>query len=102
MIKIQISGEALADLDEGFSFYENQGSGLGDYFTSQLHADIDGLKITAGIHGQPYRHLYRLLSRKFPYAIFYEFSHVRVLVVAVADSRRDPGWIKAHLNRRIP
>jgi len=31
-------------------FYEEQEPGLGDYFSSQLRADIDGLKITAGIH----------------------------------------------------
>lgn len=98
MIKIQISEDALADLDAGFCFYENQEPELGDYFSSQLRADIDGLKITAGTHCQPYRHLYRLLSQKFPYAVFYEFSDSRVLIVAVVDSRRDPGWIKTHLD----
>ena len=65
MIRVQISGDALDDLTEGFWFYEAQESGLGDYFLSQLRADIDGLKITAGIHRQPHRHVHRLLSRAF-------------------------------------
>ena len=30
MIRIQISDEALEDLDEGFWFYEAQEAGLGD------------------------------------------------------------------------
>ena len=100
MIRIQISSDGLADLNEGFWFYENQEPGLGDYFSSQLRADIDGLKVTAGIHRQPYRSLYRLLSRKFPYAIYYQFSAESVLVVAVVDCRREPKWIEAHLDNK--
>lgn len=64
MIQVRISGDALDDLGDAFVFYEVQEPGLGDYFLSQLRADIDGLKITAGIHRQPYRRLHRLLSRK--------------------------------------
>lgn len=66
MIRITISEDADVDLHDGFDFYEEQEPGLGDYFSSQLRADIDGLKITAGIHLQPHRNLHRLLSRKFP------------------------------------
>lgn len=99
MIRIRILGDALDDLKDGFMFYEAQEPGLGDYFLSQLRADIDGLKITAGIHRQPYRHLHRLLSRRFPYAIFYEFDGRLALVIAVVDCRRDPDWIRSHLDK---
>jgi hypothetical protein len=99
MIRIRISSDALEDLSDGFLFYEFQDRGLGDYFISQMRADIDGLKITAGIHRQPHRHLHRLLSRRFPYAIFYEFKDSEALVVAVVDCRRDPDWISEHLDR---
>ena len=47
---IQISEDALDDLNEGFLFYEAQASGLGDYFTSCLRADIEGLRFSAGVH----------------------------------------------------
>lgn len=99
MIQVSISSDALDDLNDGFRFYEVQERGLGDYFLSQLRADIDCLKITAGIHRQPHRHLHRLLSRRFPYAIFYEFDDSHALVVAVVDCRRDPDWIISHLDR---
>lgn len=36
MKRIQISSDALSDLNEGFLFYEQQNQGLGDYFTSSL------------------------------------------------------------------
>lgn len=99
MIRIRISEDALKDLHDAFDFYENQEPGLGDYFASQLRTDIDGLETTAGIHRQPYRDLYRLLSRKFPFSIFYRFAAGEALVVAVVDCRRDPEWITKHLSR---
>lgn len=99
MIRIIISEDAFTDLHDGFDFYEHQQPGLGDYFSSQLRADIDGLKITAGIHRQQHRDLHRLLSRKFPYSIFYRFTSEEVLVLAVVDCRKEPGWIARHLSQ---
>ena len=71
MIRIRISDEALEELTEGFWFYEGQEPGLGDYFSSHLRADIEGLKVTAGIHRKAYHDYHRPLSRVFPYAIYY-------------------------------
>lgn len=70
MKNIFISDDALADLNEGFDFYESQECGLGDYFLLCLRSDIDGLKFSAGIH-RKIEGFYRLLSRVFPYGIFY-------------------------------
>ena len=97
MINIRISVEALDDLDDGFWFYEAQEPGLGDYFSSQLLADIDGLKVTAGIHKQGGTGYHRLLSRKFPYAIYYTFENEAAIVWAVVDCRKNPEWIRKHL-----
>jgi hypothetical protein len=71
MIKVGISQEAFTDLNDGYWFYEAKESGLGDYFASSLRADIDGLKISGGIHRIVFRDYHRLLSRVFPYAIFH-------------------------------
>ena len=97
MIVIHLSEEAKEDLDEGFWFYELQQEGLGDYFTSCLKGDIEGLKVTAGIHQIFYEDYHRLLSRVFPYAIYYTFSENQVVIWAVVDCRRDPEWIAEHL-----
>ncbi len=71
MIRIQVSDEALHDLNGGFLFYEVQQVGLGDYFASCLRADIESLRVTAGTHRIVYCDYHRLLSRVFPYGIFY-------------------------------
>jgi hypothetical protein len=98
MTRIRIAPEAFADLNDGFQFYEIQESGLGDYFASCLRSDIDGLKITAGIHRMVFRDYRRLLSRVFPYAIYYTCESDEAVVWAAVDCRREPQWIKEHLS----
>lgn len=98
MIKIRISEEALADLDDGYRFYEEQETGIGDYFVSTLRGEIEGLLITAGIHKRVYRDYYRVLSRVFPYAVYYTLDHDEVVIWGVVDCRRDPEWIRDHLD----
>ena len=49
-MRIRILEAARQDLDEGYAFYESQEDGLGDYFIASVRADIEGLRISAGIH----------------------------------------------------
>jgi len=97
MTQILISEDAFEDLNEGF-FYETQDYGLGDYFTSCLRADVEGLRITAGIHKQ-IEGYYRLLSRIFPYCIFSTVEGNTATIWAVVDLRRDPEWILEKLKK---
>ncbi len=41
MRDVQISEDALEDLNNGYLFYEAQESGLGEYFAACLQADIE-------------------------------------------------------------
>ncbi len=97
MIRVEISEDAQADLNEGFLFYEAQQSGLGDYFTACLRADIEGLKISGGAHRVVYADYHRLLSKVFPYGVFYTVEGETAVVWARLDFRRDPEWIREEL-----
>jgi len=97
MIRVEISEDAQADLNEGFVFYEAQEPGLGDYFIACLRADIEGLKISGGTHRVVYADYHRLLSKVFPDGIFYTMQGGTVVVWAVLDLRRDPEWIREQL-----
>lgn len=96
-MKVEILDEAEQDLIEGFRFYEAQAAGLGDYFLDSLSADIDSLRLYAGIHplhlGQ-----HRLLSKRFPFAVYYEVLDHVARVNAVLDCRRNPAWISGRLS----
>ena len=61
MRRIQISKESVEDLIDGFRFYEAQDQGPGDYFTACLRADIESLRLYAGIHPIIYQDYHRLL-----------------------------------------
>ncbi len=95
-MKIKISESAYKDLADGYLFYESQMKGLGSYFQETLFSDIDSLKLYAGIH-PIYLEKYRLLSNRFPYAIYYRIESNLVIVSAVLDCRRNPNWIKNKL-----
>jgi hypothetical protein len=68
-VKTSIQPAALADLRRGFQFYERQGAGLGTYFLDSLYSDIDSLRLFAGIHTVHFGKFYRLLSKRFPFAV---------------------------------
>jgi plasmid stabilization system protein ParE len=96
-VKINILDLAERDLIEGFRFYEAQEAGLGSYFINNLYSDIESLALYAGIHEKPFKDYYRLLSRRFPFAIFYTFSEGSVSIHAVLDCRSNPAWLRARL-----
>lgn len=98
-MKIVIQSSALADLADGFDFYEEKEPGLGGYFLDSLYSDIDSLQFYAGIHIVHFGKYHRLLSKRFPCGIYYQVEENTILVRAVLDLRRDPKWIKRRLRQ---
>ncbi len=91
--EVVILSEVADDLNDGKAFYEQRESGVGDYFWDSLFADIESLIIYAGIHCRAHG-LYRMLARRFPYAIYYEIVDEVAYVVAVLPMRRSPARIQ--------
>ena len=96
-MKLQILDMAQDDLVEGFRFYEEKEEGLGDYFLSNLFSDIESLKVFGGIHRKTYKGFYRVLSKRFPFAIYYTIGDDTVWIRSVVDCRRRPSWVRRHL-----
>ncbi len=96
-MKIRILGAASRDLIEGYRFYQQQSDGLGDYFLDSLYSDIDSLLISAGVHEVHFGGYHRLLSKRFPFAVYYRLDGSTALVYAVLDCRRSPAWIRKKL-----
>ncbi len=74
-MKLEILPSAMNDLYLGRLFYDNQKKGLGDHFVNSLFSDIDSLLLYAGIHIKE-GHFYRLLSERFPYAVYYKIKKI--------------------------
>ncbi|MST93980.1 MAG: type II toxin-antitoxin system RelE/ParE family toxin [Pedosphaera sp.] len=95
-MKIAILPSARDDLADGFDFYERQREGLGNYFQESLFSDLDSLQLYAGIHLKVFGY-YRLLSKRFPYAAYYDLEGQTSRVWAVLDCRQDPAFIRRRL-----
>jgi plasmid stabilization system protein ParE len=95
-LKVRILDLAEADLLHGSRFYERQGPGLGQYFLDSLYSDIESLRLFGGVHRRVFG-FHRLLSNRFPYAVYYRISATEIDVWRVLDCRRDPHWIRNEL-----
>ncbi len=99
-MKIRILEAAQQDLVSGFRFYEAQENGLGSYFLDSIYADIDSLMFFAGRHQIVENNYHRMLTRRFPFAVYYRMDAKTVLVYAILDCRRSPAWGRKRLQSR--
>ena len=97
-MRIKILSSAVDDLYAGRMFYENQADGVGEYFFDSLFSDIDSLALYAGIHPTIYGY-HRMLSKRFPYAVYYTLDDDVVVVWRVLDLRRHPDRMQYALKR---
>ena len=97
-MRVRILDLAEGDLVAGYRFYEQQSPGVGAYFFATLDGEIGELATRAGIHFRVKRY-YRVLSARFPYAIYYTIEGDEVRVWRVLDCRRDPRWVSAQLRK---
>ena len=88
-MRIRLLPEAERDLEICADFYESQRAGLGVYFNDCLAADIESLKLYAGIH-ESYCGFYRSLCKRSPFSIYYKTNEDCVEIYAILDSRQDP------------
>ena len=68
-------------------------------FSIQSSPDLDSLILFAGVH-PIYFGFHRMLSKRFPFGIYYEVENDVASVYAILDLRRNPLWIRTHLQAR--
>jgi len=62
---------------------------LGNYFLDSLFSETDSLLLYAGIH-RKIQDYHCLLSKRFPYAIYYKIDAKDISVYRILDCRQDP------------
>lgn len=95
-MEIRLLESAQEDIRAGYWFYEDQRPGLGRYFLDCIQADVSSLQVYSGTHARA-DGFFRMLAKRFPFAVYYLIENDRVDVYAVLDCRRDPTWIKSRL-----
>jgi plasmid stabilization system protein ParE len=95
-MRLRILPSAVGDLERGRRFYGRRGRELGDYFLDSLFSDIDALALYAGVHVKVWG-FHRMLSRRFPFAIYYRVEGDDCTVWRILDCRRDPSTLRRAL-----
>ncbi len=70
---------------------------MGDYFLDSIQADIRSLGIFARVHAKA-DDFHRLLTKRFPFAVYYLLRDEWIDVYAILDCRRAPDWIVKRLD----
>lgn len=87
--RVIIRQNAEADLREAWLWYESQRPGLGDELLREAQASIHRLETDPENRPYYYRDFRRLLTRRFPYKIFYRVEGDRVIVFRILHAKRE-------------
>jgi len=68
---VVILEDAAEDLESSAQFYQSCATGVGDYFLDSILSDLDSLVLFAGVHPIHFE-FHRMLSKRFPFGIYYE------------------------------
>lgn len=82
--------EAEQDVGEAYDWYEHRRQGLGEEFLSCVEACIQRICREPELHTKVFEDYRRALVRRFPFAIFYEYSGEMVTVYCVFHTSRNP------------
>jgi len=88
--RLSIRPEAEADMTEAFEWYEERQSALGYEFLAEVHAALRAIAENPHHHHELYKNVRRILTRKFPYKVFFFIEGDRVEVIGVVHAKRHP------------
>lgn len=100
-MNIRLLESARDDLRSGWSFYERQMPGLVKSFLAAIDSDVQTLAVYAGTHLKLDR-FYRMLLKRFPFALYYLINESSIDIYPILDCRRDPIWIRDRLATSMP
>ena len=89
--RLVVAPEAELDIAEAYVWYESRRIGLGEEFLSSVDACMQGICRQPGMCPVVHESYRRSLIRRFPYAVFYEYTGMTVTVYSVFHTSRDPG-----------
>lgn len=100
--ELVIRPEAEADIAEAFGWYEARVSGLGSQFLLVLDAVFNSILRDPHIYPRVYKQVYRALTRRFPFAVFFLVEKKRIVVLSVFHVKRNPRmWKKRTSHKRV-
>jgi len=99
MTGVAFDPEARAEFLAAVGYYEECRAGLGRRFREAVEAEVESVRrmpFRFRVIHAPFR---RCLIPKFPYSVIFSIEPRFILVVAVAHSKREPGYWRDRIER---
>lgn len=90
--KLVLQKEAIIDMQEAYTWYEQQKVGLGDSFIEEVEKCFQKLVENPDYSGMQNSWMRRRKLERFPYIIIYEIDSDRVIVNSVFHTGRLPKY----------
>ncbi|MBI3414886.1 MAG: type II toxin-antitoxin system RelE/ParE family toxin [Verrucomicrobia bacterium] len=87
--RVTIRPRAESDLQEAKLYYDLQRPGLGDDFLVSVGESIGYLEEHAERRSIYYRGFRRIITRRFPYKMFYRIENDRIVVFRILHVKQD-------------
>ncbi len=91
-MRIRLLEVAEIELDEAIQYYNDKALGLGDDFLAEVLKALNRIARFPESWHPCSKRTRRCQTRRFPYGIIYQIRQDEILVIAVADLHRKPGY----------
>ena len=87
--------EVQSEIEDAYLWYERQRAGLGDDFLASVDRALERIQQGPDTYPPVYRDVRLVLTRRFPYGVYFQVASDHVLIVAVQHTHRNPNaWKK--------
>jgi plasmid stabilization system protein ParE len=90
MYQLIIRPLATTMAEKAYDWYEEQQSGLGKLFVTELVSCYDKLETWPAAYAKIYRDYRQIILKTFPYVVVYEIIAENVVVFAVFHTNQNP------------
>ncbi|MBD3789677.1 MAG: type II toxin-antitoxin system RelE/ParE family toxin [Campylobacterales bacterium] len=85
---------AVQELNEAYSYYEEQQANLGNRFKQEIYNSLHRIAQSPKIYQKIQYDVRRCIVHKFPFNILFSIETDHLLVIAIAHHHREPDyWI---------
>src|SRR5215212_6245025 len=96
--ELVLATEAELDISGAYDWYEQRRVGLGEEFLSCVDACVQQVCRSPELYPKIQEEYRRALVRRFPYAIFYEYSRKTVTIYSVFHTSQNPNKWRERLS----
>jgi hypothetical protein len=97
-MKYDFHPQAKLEYSEAARFYESRRSGLGAAYTLEVEAAIQRILEAPHRWRTIEQDVHRCLVHTFPFGILYTVEKDSILIIAVMNLRREPGYWRTRLS----